>query len=75
MKTLNTIPKDENGMPESNFCKALNAVHNAFLNGNLAAGDEDKSVAQSAMPVICKHFGSKLPTFHILQLPVNKADK
>lgn len=76
MKALNTAPTDENGVPNSHFCKALNAVHNVFLNGNLAAGDEDKAVAQSAMPVLCKHFNNtKLPTFYILQLPVNKADK
>ncbi|KAI6192214.1 Double-stranded RNA-specific editase Adar-like isoform X2 [Aphelenchoides bicaudatus] len=74
MKILNNIPKDENGLPDTNFSKALNAVHDAFLNGNLSAGDEDKFVVQSAMPVICKYFGNKLPTFYIFQLPVSKAD-
>lgn len=69
------MPKDDNDLPDTRFSDALLFVYEAFLRGNLAAGDEDKQMSQAAMPVICKQFGTNLPKFYIFELPVGKADK
>jgi len=75
LKSLNPVLKDENGVIDAKFCKALVEVHNAFMSGQLLIGDEDKSTSLAAMPVLCQHFGTKLPSFFTFQLPVKKSDK
>lgn len=73
-KQLNTVPKDDKGLPEEKFCRVLKHIHDSFLNKTLSNADEDKTTSQAAISVINKHFG-KLPTFYIIQLPVEKTNK
>jgi hypothetical protein len=62
-------------MPDDKFCRAIIVVHNAFVERSFSLADEDKLTAQSAMPIICQYYKSKLPSFYTFTLPVKKSDK